>query len=170
MKTNRRAAAVFFAVLVLCFVQLYIEGQELPERVATHYDQSGRPDGWTGRNTVLIIFAVIHGITALAFFVMGRLAPRIPPAYLNLPNRDYWLAPERREATCARLFGGMLWLGAATLGFFGLIFHNIVRSNVEPRGDAQIGWFFWASLGLFAVFVLGWGVHFYRAFRKPEME
>ena len=40
---------------------------------------------------------------------------RIPNSLINLPSREYWLAPERRESTVEFMSRHMLWFGSATL-------------------------------------------------------
>ena len=65
---------------------------QLPDRVATHFDWSGNPNGWMNRDSYLL-FMLGFGI-ALPWLVygFGRL-------HRSMRNQDYWLAPPRREAT-----------------------------------------------------------------------
>ena len=38
------------------------------------------------------------------------MLPPPPPNMVNVPRREYWLAPERRSQTAMLLFRHMLWL------------------------------------------------------------
>jgi len=168
MKTDRRAVLAFVIVFALCIVQILIEGPRLPDSVASHFGADGRADGWSSRNAFLVTFGLTYVFTALIIGGLGLFLHKIPPAFVNMPNKDYWLAPERRTETCARVFGMMLWMGAATLCFMCLLFRNIVRANMAPEGDAGIGAGFWIIMGLYLAFTVGWVVRFFRVFRKPE--
>ena len=38
--------------------------------------------------------------------------PRMMTSAINIPNRDYWLAPARREATLRYIEAHAYWLGS----------------------------------------------------------
>lgn len=58
---------------------------------------------------------------------------RAYPAGLNLPNKDFWLMPERREATLAWLREQCFLLGLGVL----LVFATLHYTSLQP---AQPGW------------------------------
>lgn len=75
----------------------------LPDRVASHWDGSGVPDGYMDSFVFISFYLwLIVGMTAL-FSGVGVLIRRTPNDAINLPNREYWLSPERREATICRI-------------------------------------------------------------------
>ena len=41
------------------------------------------------------------------------MLPKLPPSTVSFPNRDYWLAPERRAGTWRRLGAHLLIMGGA---------------------------------------------------------
>ena len=51
---------------------------------------------------------------ALEFWVSHRIAKK-PDAKLNLPNKKYWLAPERRAETFAYFESFFAWFGCVFL-------------------------------------------------------
>jgi Protein of unknown function (DUF1648) len=123
---------LLFLLLVAAVVaQALWQHDRLPERVATHFDAAGRPDGWMSRDNqtkahlglVLLIAALLEGL--------ARLGPRLPDALVNLPHRDHWLAPERRAATHAWIAGLVRLLGCVLLGFFLALFHLVYRANLS---------------------------------------
>jgi serine/threonine-protein kinase len=160
----------FVIVLVLCIAQIFIEAPRLPDRVASHFTMDGRADGWSGRNAFLVTFAALYGFTALIVGGLGLVLPKIPPAFINMPNKVYWLAPERRAETCTRVFGMMLWMGAATLCFMCLLFRLIVRANLASEGGAGPGSGFWIVMGLYLTYTTGWVVRFFWIFRMPKKD
>jgi serine/threonine-protein kinase len=138
--------AFLFLLLVAAAQALWQHGQ-LPERVATHFDGAGRANGWMSRGahtalqlaTLAFVAAVIQGI------VYGNA--RLPKEYINIPHRDYWLAPERAAATHDWIGGMVLLIGCVLAAFFAALFQLIYRANLAsvPQLDLAI-WFFAAGL------------------------
>jgi Na+/proline symporter len=138
--------ALFLALVASALAQAVWQHDRLPERVATHFNAAGEANGWMSRDgqtawhigAVLFIAGLLEGI--------AWLSPRLPAQYINLPHRDYWLAPERRAATQAWLAGLTLGLGCAIILFFIGLFHLVYRANlagsvlpVVPVGLLSLG-------------------------------
>jgi serine/threonine-protein kinase len=71
----------------------------LPERVASHWDGLGNPNGYMSRDGFVSFYLwLMVGLSTL-FGGIGALVRVTPDDAVNLPNKEYWLAPERREAT-----------------------------------------------------------------------
>src|SRR3954468_21478203 len=107
---SRPTPALILGLLYLCFLGYLISSApQLPDRVATHFGAGGEPDGWMSRSSHLLFM----GVFGLAFplFVVGLffILRFLPDSGLNIPHRDYWLAPERRSETFAYLFRHSLW-------------------------------------------------------------
>jgi uncharacterized membrane protein len=87
----------------------------LPQRIASHFAANGVANGWMTKSQFLIVYAVF---LLPAFFVEFRLhlsIARTPEKRLNLPNKQYWLAPERRAETFAYIELFCAWFGCALL-------------------------------------------------------
>jgi uncharacterized membrane protein len=133
---------VFLALLTIAIGSAFWQHTHLPERVATHFNASGQANGWLARGThtglqiatLLFMTAVFQGIAAL-----NR---RLPKELINLPRRDYWLAPARAAATHEVITRFVLQLGCVVLAFFIALFHFVYRANFTspPRLDLQIWW------------------------------
>ena len=88
------------------------------------------------------------------------------PNRIRLPHRDYWLAPERREATFAT-FAGFAWaLACAITLFIGGMHWIILEANAmsPPRlaeSTADL-----LAFG-FAIVVAVWAIALYLRFRRP---
>ena len=85
-------------------------GGDLPIQVASHFGRTDQPNAWTPRDTYVAIMVGAATLLPLFLVVLITWLPRIFPGAVNLPNRDYWLAPERRERWLAALadFGCLL--------------------------------------------------------------
>ncbi|AHF93459.1 serine/threonine protein kinase [Opitutaceae bacterium TAV5] len=110
--------ATILAATLVFLVALLLANHWLPDRVASHFNGAGRADGWMRRDTFLLTLelaglGVSFGIGAL-FFALNHF----PARFINLPNRGYWLAPERRVATMTLILRRGLWLVPCMLVFF----------------------------------------------------
>ncbi len=149
-------------LMMLGLLQLGHFGPQLPERVATHFDGQGFADGWSSRTEFYwTTLAMIIGTGLLSLGIIW-LVSRIPAAHINLPNKDYWLAPERRVATLDVMGRHMEWLAAATL----VLLLGITQLTIEANltGSGTLGDAFWWLFGGYMLFVVGWLVRFLRQF------
>ncbi len=102
----------------------------LPERSATHFGISGAPDSWGGKSELVITYFGSVALMAAVFLAVPLAMHRLPDAMINLPNRSYWLAQERREETLEWLSGSMILLGCITLVLMLDIFHQVFMVNL----------------------------------------
>jgi len=129
MKTVR-APALLLGLLYLCFFgHLLTSSSQLPSRVASHFDDNGRPDGWMSRAAYLrtmIVLGVAFPLFVPALFCAARL---LPDRFYNVPHHDYWFAPARRAETLAYMLQQSLWFSSIALGFVMAIQLLVVRAN-----------------------------------------
>lgn len=97
------AMPLLLLVLIGSVSFLLFSGQSLPPVVASHFAAGGGADGFTPRNAYLGLMAAISVGIPLLLAICNGLLRFVPPSMVNLPNRDYWLAPERKEETYAFL-------------------------------------------------------------------
>ena len=136
----------------------------LPERVATHFGGSGAADGWmtrAGYVRFILLFVVV--LPSLLVAAIGLL-PRLFPQWVNLPNRAYWLAPERREDSLDFLLAHACWFGVLIVLFMAAIHYLLLQANAAspPRLPTVP---FVALLGAFVAGLAVWMVMLYRRFR-----
>ena len=101
----------FIGVLLLCLFELARLWSITPETMAAHFNIQGSPDRFVTKaeffrfqvQTLLVVILV-----SLPFQFLFLV---LPPGMINMPHREYWLAPERRAATVGRLnaFGAILF-------------------------------------------------------------
>lgn len=105
--------------------------ERLPDPLASHFDLSGRPNGYEGKTSFALVAVGVSLFLLALFTSLPRTLMRMPHAYINLPNKAYWLAPERRAETFARLGTASDWMGCLTLGFLSAVFELVIRANLQ---------------------------------------
>ena len=164
----RLATTIFLLLLVTgLFQNLYFVPQ-MPPKVASHFDGAGNANGWSSRSS----FATMHAVTFLflgaLFGALPWLFGVIPPSLINMPHREYWLAPERRKESLAYLSVTMMWFGVVMMLFMLVIMQLTIDANVSGSGRLDPV-SLWSSLALLLGYILVWVVKLYRRFPKPAM-
>jgi uncharacterized membrane protein len=133
------ANSLFFAIAVVAVAQCVHDFPLLPERVASHFGPSGMPNGWMTKSQFLTIYAVmILPALAVEFWVARRIA-KTPGARINLPNKEYWMAPERRASTVAYFESFFAWYGCAFLLLLVFVMGLALRANLDPSPQLPTG-------------------------------
>lgn len=165
MNHKRLALVVFLLLCAACVGQALYVYPRLPTEVACHFGAAGRPDAWCGKGQFLSFHLGTIAFLAAVFFGVGLALHKIPAEYMNLPNKEYWLAPERREQTLDGLRSRMLWLGSFTwvllLDMAGQTFH------VHLGQAAQLS-HMWLSLGVYVAATAAWAMAFHAQFNKKD--
>jgi hypothetical protein len=98
-----RIGRIFFiGVLLVCLFELAWLWSITPETMAAHFNIQGSPDRFVPKaeffqfqvQTLLVVILV-----SLPFQFLFLV---LPPGLINMPNREYWLASERRAGTLGR--------------------------------------------------------------------
>lgn len=157
---------IFVATLLLAGVFVYVTSQALPDRVASHFGASGLADSFMTRGgyRTFMLFFVVGFPLILAVVSAGIF--RSASASINMPNRDYWLADSRREATVRFLIDHMTRLTIGLTVFLCVVHKLVVDANTRtpPALDnASII----ATLVVFAVGMALWIGWLYFVFRLP---
>lgn len=157
---------VLIALLGAVAFQIAHYAPLLPDTVASHFGPGGAADGWSSKSSFLTLYVVIVVITIGPFIGLPFLLRHLPDSFINLPNKEYWLAPERREETLRSIGTNLLWLGNATLMLLTHIMGVTMAANLEP--EPRLGaTAFWA-LGLYLAFTLAWTIAFVLRFYRTE--
>lgn len=167
MTKAHRSWLVFGCLLLLATAFILFTSQALPERLASHFAASGRPNGFMPR-AGYVLFMLGFGVglplvmTILQAFMIRHSSNRI-----NLPNRAYWLAPERREETIAFLVNHMVWFGCLLVVFLCFVHWLVVVANsVQPPHLSSVAII--TGLVVFIGSTIAWtGVLFARFQRHP---
>ncbi len=168
MKTIYLPLLVLVVLSIGFLVYVYYSSSELPERVATHFSFDGTPDGWMSRDKHLLFFA-LFGIGISWFLAcIGLVSRFIPTSFINLPNRDYWLSPERKHQTCLYMSRQMIWFGCIMVLFFAGIQYSIVKANQSSpvKMPNELFWFLFVG---FLVAITIWTIALIQHFSKKHM-
>jgi hypothetical protein len=167
-----RRIPIVLLVLELAGAALAVDAlaARLPERVASHFDAAGMPNGFMTREAcrqfMMIFTLALPSLVALGTGLVPRL---MPPAFVNIPNRDYWLAPERAKASIDFLSEQGVWFACILVLFLASVDWMLARANEfsPPRFPTTI--FLWA-MGAFLVFLGLWLSRMFRRFRRPPSQ
>src|SRR5574341_1324762 len=149
-----------FAVAFIVYTTRY-----LPETVATHFDGNHQASGWMSRDGYMIfMLCFMIGISTLVSFVVGTL-PRKFPQWTNVPNREYWLSPERREESLRFLSAHGKRLGCLiVIMMLGMHYTLLIANHTRPP-TLPLSTFTSVLFG-FSLALLWWIVRVYRRFPK----
>ena len=148
MTFSRRLALTVFVGLLAFFIGYeFAIFEALPAQVARHFDGTGKPDGWSSKNAY-VFFNIGLQIFIFVLFALFPFTLRFFPNWsINIPDRDYWLAPERRAATLDRIGNFMIWIGVLTVGWFFAVVYMVDRFNIGNFQKLSNG--FWIILGVY---------------------
>lgn len=158
----RLVYTVLFLADLLIMAYFY---PQMPQRMASHFAADGHVNGWQSREAFFVIMFLVTSASALVCFLAPRQIAARTNARINLPNRDYWLAPERREATMRFISATMAWFGSCLL--FVLIAGTFLalQANLRPDGrfnsEAML-----VVLGVFLAGLLGLMIGLVRHFQR----
>jgi uncharacterized membrane protein len=151
--------------LALAFIAL--TSLRLPPVVASHFGAGGAANGYMPRTMYLAVLLGIMLAVPLLLVHAIASACRSRPDLINLPERDYWLAPQRIDETIARLEHAMRGFAAGLLVFLCAVHALVVQANSLPVQRLPSAWFA-GALAAFVLFVLVWIASLSRAFRAPR--
>jgi uncharacterized membrane protein len=147
-------------LLALVAVQIAWYWPRLPHVIASHFDVTGRANGWMSREAFVGVYVAVVALLTVVFSAV-RI---VPPSLWNLPNKAYWLAPERRAATVARVADEMTSFANATLALVLATFELAFRANL-PGGTFAAD-VMWVVLGAYLIFVVARLVRFVRSWSR----
>ncbi len=165
MKNGREK---FFLLLTgISFLQMLYFWPLMPETMASHFDGMGKANGFAPRTDFFALYAGLIALFFLIFRILPRQLGRLPDGLINLPNKNFWLAPERRESTFAVIEEQMVRFGSSTLILIIATMQLVFQAN--RSGEAGIpGKAMWGLLALYLFFSLVWTIFFVRKFGKPR--
>ena len=125
----RKAWVALILAQVVLAVAVAISYGTLPEPVATHFDAHGAADAWASRPEYAT--QILGGGALIAALCVAPLylARRLPDSMIHIPDREYWLAPERRAGTFDRLYAMGLAIAATATGLFVGMHALTVKAN-----------------------------------------
>ncbi len=157
---------IFGVLILIAVMQVGHFYPLMPERMASHFNASGKADGWMTKEGFFGFYVGVLVLMALVFIFIPKFMLKIPDSMINLPNRDYWLAPERRAQTGEMIESYMNAAGNAVIALLLCVFHLAFSANLDAGG--RLPQSTWILLAAFMIFMSVWTIRFLRAFRIPK--
>jgi uncharacterized membrane protein len=165
MRYSKAPWIIFVLALPLAAYFVLHSSPALPPLVASHFDAAGAPNAFMPRQTYVHFMlamtvgfpAGLVGILTLAFSYAGNL---------KVPNRDYWLSPERIAGTRAFLVARAAWFGVMLCLMMGVVHYLELKANAQVPPHLSGSLAVTALLGFFLA-TAGWIFALMTAFRRP---
>jgi len=156
---------LFYGLVAIALLQSAFYYPQMPPVVASHFDGAGMANGWSSR---VVFFAIYLAMIAMliGIFIGGpRWSGERGKLRLNIPNREYWLAPARLQQTLEFFRRQMIILGIAHLLLAIYAVQLAILANLHQESGLH-GSMWWA-LGAYFLFFGRWLIHLFARFRKP---
>jgi len=147
---------LFYGLLLVAGLFIWRSGDLLPERIASHFVASGAANGFMPRTSYLAAM-LLAGVLVPA--VLGELIGALARlgGSARIPNRDYWMAPERRERSLAWMQSHARWFGCLLSAFICYVHWLVIEANrLQPPLLAPHR--IVPALVVFVLGALAWGV------------
>jgi hypothetical protein len=157
---------LLIVTLLLAVAFVFGTGSSLPPVVASHFAAGGAANGFMPRGTYLLFMtALLVGLPLLIAFI-SSITNSLPARFINLPNREYWLATERQANTVAYLRKHGARFGAILAIFLCFVHWLVVQANAHnpPLFPESL---FFVGIAAFLVGLITWLGGFIVHFRRP---
>lgn len=164
---------------MLIFLRLFFTGQLLGAAgfvylttdpaagpIASHFDGTGHADAYMASGYYRMFMIFFAAIFPLIMVVMIAGMPRLFPGITNIPNRDYWFAPQQRAETLLFLEKHALVFGCMLVLFICGVHWLVLLANHRTPPQLANGPFL-ILLVVFMAAVFIWLARLMRRFRKP---
>jgi uncharacterized membrane protein len=163
----RLPGSVFVALIVYGAVQGHYYASKMPDILATHFGGRGQPNGWQTHSAFLVTEIFVVALATVIGFGVPALMGAIPDSLMNVPNKEHWFAPQRRESTLAYFRMTFAWFGCGLLAFLLFVNELVFRANLTtPRHLNTTA--FVAALFAFLAFTAAWTIRLLTRFARPS--
>lgn len=159
----RLSRIILYFLISIFLAQMVYYYPILPETTASHFNAFGQPDGWMSKQTFFLLEGLILIVIVLEFTLLPRLIGKMPLTLINMPNKEFWFAEERRGETLSIIKSYFEWFSISLLALFMAVNQMIFRANINRENLPPTE--MWLILGAFLIFVVLWLIKFVRQFR-----
>jgi len=165
---SRLPKLIFVLLALYAAVHFSSVYPQLPSVVASHFDGRGTPNSWQTKQAFFTVFVGVTVLCVLIGFGLASIIGVLPIQLINLPNKEYWLAPEHRENTLEWLKAYFGWFACGIYVVLIVAFDYAAQSNLHPYHPPSVARL-WLTLAGFLTFVVVWAVRILMQFgRRPE--
>ena len=161
----RRSAIIIVVLLALAAVQIAYYYPQLPATLASHFNAAGAPNSWQPKQAFFAIYGLVTILLVAVYLIVPRVIFMLPPELVNLPNKAYWLSPQRRAETQAFLMDHFATFGAATLTLTIVVFQLAILANI-PGNAPSMPPAIWVLLVAYLAFTAIWIIKLFVKFRS----
>jgi len=160
----RTAQVVVIVLIAAALIELACYYPLIGATAASHFDIGGEPNAHQTKAAFFaswILAVVLPGVVALGIpSVLGH----VPVEFINLPNKQYWLAPQRRAQTLHDFAQHFAWFGVGSLGLVIVVMNLVMHANLSASQSINQHCF-GVLFALYLVFVGWWLVRTFAMFR-----
>jgi uncharacterized membrane protein len=154
---------LFVLMLIVGPIVVWATSSGLPARVATHFGRGGFANGWMTHDGYIAFMFLMVVLVPLVVVAGIGLIPRFATSRISLPHRQYWLSPERREATVGWLASHGCAMGILLILFMlGIHFLTLEANARSPArlDEAEFITVLAAFLVLLAIWIVAIALRF----------
>jgi len=166
---SRLPKPIFLLLALYAAVHFSSIYPQLPNVVASHFDGRGTPNGWQTKQAFFGVIAIVSVVILVIGFAIPKIIAVLPIQLINLPNKNYWLAPERAAETIAFLETTFAWFACSLFLFNILVFDYAVQINLHPQNPPSPGRFWYILIG-FLLFTSVLTIRMVTKFFRPPQE
>src|SRR5512136_3242549 len=124
---------IFWVLILAAGMQAVYYYPLMPMTMASHFNAAGQANGWMPKESFFLTYALVLTLMSSIFTIMPKVVLRFPDSMINLPNKCYWLAPERREQTGEMIERHMNTAGNLTIALLLCVFQMAFNANLEKK-------------------------------------
>jgi len=139
---------------------------QLPDKIPSHVSVNGDADDFMVKSTLFIL--VLSTIFSAAIFLTlgSHLSLAKAQRLVNIPHKEYWLAPVRKQQTISFVFMINVKLTIANTLMMLAIFQSIIWVAIGSPVSPNV--VIWTAMGLFSAYLLLIIIQLNRRFMLPE--
>jgi len=135
---------IWYLTLILVITQMAIFFPGLPDKVPSHFDLSGTPDGWMSRTSFLFLWIGLIVLMNMWVPLTKIIINRCSPSIISIPHKEYWLANDQNKAKLVKIMDSFM---AMIFGVLNLMFLYILHYTYEIAVNGS------SSLPMWLIFI-----------------
>ena len=161
---NTTVLLVWFSTLFLLAWQGFDSWPALPDTLSTKFDLSGHAQGVSTKQNFYLTWYLVIALMNAMIFLIRSITLRSPARFINIPNREYWLAtPERRLLCSYRMTTLTMLMFALVNVMLALLFQSVVEFNLTGHTAIPV----WLPTVAVPVIVLVIALYMRKTFTLP---
>ncbi|MFQ3597987.1 MAG: DUF1648 domain-containing protein [Chloroherpetonaceae bacterium] len=154
--TNLKISSIGVVVLLIMHFGLIAYFYPiLPESVPMHFGSSGKATSFSSKESMALSHLAIVAVVLVIFGIVGGLLKSEKAIYMNVPNREYWFAPERKAQSSSEVLSLLLWILCSVMLLMLLIFYSTAESALSGNNKLDALFYIgFAFLMLFDMFIV----------------